>query len=166
MKSPAEVAFNIISHFEGEKLTAYKDGGDIWTIGLGATRMLDGTPVKEGDIITKSYSLNLYNRNSGPLIYYVSRTFPTADPYQQGSLISFGYNLGQSRIGELKTSTDMLKYVHDKHGLVEPGLVTRRSFEELLARGFENEKISPLPSKQQTVNEIRTAEQNIFKKKA
>ena len=38
--------------YEGERLEAYKCTAGVWTIGVGITKYLDGTPVRAGDRIT------------------------------------------------------------------------------------------------------------------
>lgn len=51
-----------IKESEGLELTAYWDDyGKVWTIGYGSTFYEDGSPVKEGDKITKKRAEELLN---------------------------------------------------------------------------------------------------------
>ena len=137
MKSVEEISFQLVCYFEGIKLLAYQDSGGIWTIGIGSTKGLDGLPVKEGATITMDQALILYKRDSANNIQRVEKKAPFADNYQKASLVSFDYNTGA--VERINSSRDMLPFVHVK-GVVSKGLITRRSFEELLARGFNEEK--------------------------
>jgi GH24 family phage-related lysozyme (muramidase) len=88
---------------EGLKLNAYQDAGGVWTIGLGTTRYLDGTPVKKGDTITKEQAEEYANAwVETKVIPRLSETIPTWNkmtPQQQGALISFAYNFGENFYG-------------------------------------------------------------------
>lgn len=43
---------DLIKKYEGLRLEAYKCPAGVWTIGYGNTTHPDGTPVKQGDMIT------------------------------------------------------------------------------------------------------------------
>ena len=47
--------------FEGLRLKAYKCPAGVWTIGYGNTFYADGSPVKEGDEITKEQAKRLFD---------------------------------------------------------------------------------------------------------
>jgi hypothetical protein len=50
---PIKIAIPLVKQNEGFKSKAYYDKlGKVWTIGTGITRYSDGTPVKEGDVIS------------------------------------------------------------------------------------------------------------------
>lgn len=88
---------------EGLKLNAYQDAGGVWTVGLGTTRYLDGTPVKKGDTISKEQAEEYANDwVETKVIPRLSETIPTWNkmtPQQQGALISFAYNAGENFYG-------------------------------------------------------------------
>jgi len=105
----------LIMDFEGlpknRPLEAYWDSyGKVWTIGYGATRYLDGSPVKKGDklkskdeavellkMMVKKYENDMYKLVQVPINYY-----------QADALTSFCYNCG---VGNFKKST-LLKKVN------------------------------------------------------
>ena len=63
--APASVILDqFLNEREGNSLTAYKDGGGIWTICRGAT-MVDGKPVVQGMKLTqaKCNQVNTIERN-------------------------------------------------------------------------------------------------------
>lgn len=84
-----------VDKYEGEKLQAYKCPAGIWTIGQGITAYPDGTPVKEGDIITKEHSKALttdyFIRNIDPIIAGMGKKFTKRQKDALGSLI---FNIG------------------------------------------------------------------------
>lgn len=106
--------FDLIKNSEGFEAKAYNKDGT-WTIGLGSTTHPNGTPVKEGDVITASKA-NLYLRN-----YAYNTVIPTLsdkipnwyemNSNQQAALISFAYNMGPYFYGakERETITEALK---------------------------------------------------------
>jgi lysozyme len=80
---------------------AYWDSkGKIWTIGYGNTYYKNGSPVKEGDIITHSQALDLLN-------YVVAQKEKAIRPYvktdnlnenQYATLIDLAYNCGEGLV--------------------------------------------------------------------
>ena len=130
MTTLIELATDLIAVFEGCKLTAYKDSGGVWTIGIGHT----GPDVVEGLTITPIQAQALFLKDQAHLINatipYTS--FPTS---KSAALISFGYNCGLSKMLAVIAGTDsILNPVHqtDRHGNVLPGLVSRRNLENSL----------------------------------
>ena len=86
--------FDLIKFFEGLRLEAYKCPAGKWTIGYGTTLYPDGTPVKEGDKITKEQAdsyLEWYCANCIELPKGVQFTHD-----QKTALYSLIYNIGQS----------------------------------------------------------------------
>ena len=63
---------DLIKHFEGCKLKAYKCPAGLWTISWGLTFYPDGTKVKEGDVITQQQAEDYFNAVS-----YTHLTLPT-----------------------------------------------------------------------------------------
>ena len=84
-----------IDKYEGERLQAYKCPAGIWTIGQGITVYPDGSPVKEGDIITEEYSRALttdyFLHNIDPVIAKMGKGFTKRQKDSLGSLI---FNIG------------------------------------------------------------------------
>jgi len=59
-------ALNFIKSFEGEKLKAYRDTGNIWTIGYGSTYNYDAKrKVQEGDTIDKETAIRWLRLDAG-----------------------------------------------------------------------------------------------------
>ena len=105
-----ELGINLIKKFEGFESKAYKCSAGVWTIGYGATYYMDGTPVKEGDTITKEEAEKLLDEMSEEKYGVYVDKYVTSDinPYQRDALISFAYNCGNAN---LKSST-LLKKVN------------------------------------------------------
>ena len=86
---------SLIIQYEGCRLQSYKCPAGVWTIGYGTTYFPDGTPVKEGDEITKEFAEVL-------LIDYIKKNIvPVFDkiPYklsenQKCAIASLCYNVG------------------------------------------------------------------------
>lgn len=94
MKYQARIIKEITSR-EGTELKAYWDAhGKVWTIGKGTTKYLDGTPVKEGDVITQDEANSL-------LVHYIdTRIAPILDKLdltenEYCALVSLAYNTGE-----------------------------------------------------------------------
>jgi GH24 family phage-related lysozyme (muramidase) len=137
-------------------LKAYPDplsGGDPWTIGIGSTRYIDGTPVKRGDKITQLQAWNM-------LEFFVKQyetiqreripTWSMMSQQQQAAILSFAYNLGAHWFGSVGFATlthnlrtadwgavpQTLKLYRNPGSSVEAGLLRRRIAEgELWATG-------------------------------
>ena len=94
----------LIKKFEKCILKAYKHKGDRWTIGWGNTFYEDGTPVKEGDVITKERADRLFNNVlsmfENDVNFLLSST--VVKQWQFDSLVSFAYNVGSDIDQDLK----------------------------------------------------------------
>lgn len=103
-----ELGISLIKEFEGFDSKAYKCCAGVWTIGYGATYYMDGTPVKEGDTITKEEAEKLLNEMSEEKYGVYVDKYVTSDinQYQRDALISFAYNCGNAN---LKSSTLLKK---------------------------------------------------------
>ena len=101
-------ALNLIKSFEGEKLKAYRDTGNIWTIGFGSVYNHDaGRKVVEGDIIDKETALRWLRLDAGKFAAGVKKLVKVPiNQNQLDSLTSFAYNLG---LGALQNSTLLRK---------------------------------------------------------
>lgn len=101
---------DLIRKYEGCKLQSYKCPAGIWTIGYGTTYFPDGTPVKEGDEITKEFAETL-------LIDYIKKNImPVFDkiPYklsenQKCAIASLCYNVGVPSFLKSKLFTAICK---------------------------------------------------------
>ena len=115
----------LIRVFEGVRLTAYQDSGGVWTIGFGHT----GSEVVSGYTITMDQASSLLQSDAAPLLNLVE-----AEPLvAAAAYVSFGYDCGYHTLQTVLSGTTHLEnYIHDRHGNVQPGLVTRRGLEAAL----------------------------------
>lgn len=134
-----------IQAFEACRLTAYRDGGGIWTIGWGHT----GPDVYEGLTITQAEADRLFDIDIAETVAGVNSLVLV--PVTQGqfnALVSFGFNigldidtdtkaegLGDSTLLRKLNATDyagaadeILKWDHD-NGIKVRGLTRRRTAE-------------------------------------
>ena len=92
---------DFIKRYEGCSLKAYLCPAHKWTIGYGCTVYPDGTPVKEGDVITetkaKALLLDYVINNILPHIRDLSLT-----DNQQTAVISLIYNIGWGAFSKSK----------------------------------------------------------------
>lgn len=79
------MCYDLIQKHEGCRLQAYLCPAGVWTVGWGTTRYPDGTPVKEGDIITQDYADALLTD------YLIKEVYPVFDK------IPFDLTLDQKR---------------------------------------------------------------------
>ena len=125
---------------EGLRLTAYKDGGGVWTIGYGHT----GAEVREGLTIPLSEAERLLTRDLRVAEGHVNSAVQVKLTQNQfDALVSFVYNVGG---GAFKTSTllkllnagdyegaaNQLPRWNKDNGKVVGGLTTRRHEEREL----------------------------------
>jgi len=98
---------DLIKQFEGLKLKAYQCSAKKWTIGFGNTFYEDGSPVKQGDTITRERADTLFNLIADD---FSSKVRPLVkvnlNENQYSALVSFAYNAG---IGNLQKSTLLRK---------------------------------------------------------
>ena len=128
-----------ISKYEGYSSIAYKNKGDVWTIGYGHTK-----GVKAGDKVTKEEAKRLlkndFSEHSKALKYI---TAPLSNN-QKIVLASLAYNMGiygfkNSDLVKILNTDDyngaakeLEKYIRNNSGVIQPGLVTRRKEESKL----------------------------------
>ncbi|HCV50124.1 MAG TPA: lysozyme [Saprospirales bacterium] len=140
----SEQGLELIKHFEGCELEAYKCAAGVWTIGYGHIK----TAV-EGKVITQEEADNLLVEEIIEYEDYVRAAVKVPlKQYQFDALVSWTFNLGN---GNLNAST-MLKVLNREEyegvpaqmarwnkagGKVLEGLIRRREAEGLL---FENKK--------------------------
>lgn len=136
-------ATKIIAQFEGLRLRAYQDTGNIWTIGYGTTINPEtGLPIKRGDVITKDQALAWLRINIAGLERQIKRLVKVPITANQlTALTSLAYNIG---IGAFSRST-LLRLVNNRadknliaaqfirwnkvKGQEVPGLTRRRQLE-------------------------------------
>lgn len=94
----------LVKKYEGWSAVPYRCPALVWTIGWGATRLLDGTPVgKDSPPITREQGEVLLTRDlRGPATRLIRIASPTLDAARLAALSSFAYNLG---VGALLSST-------------------------------------------------------------
>lgn len=115
----------LIAVFEGCKLTAYKDSGGVWTVGIGHT----GPDVHEGMTITREQADELLAKDQAHLFKMVE----DKPLLEAAALVSFGYNCGSGTLAKVLAGTSLLMdFVKDRKGNILPGLVSRRTLEDAL----------------------------------
>lgn len=130
----------MIEHFEGCRLTAYRDGGGIWTCGYGTT----GPDIHAGLCWTQEQADARFAADLERYAGYVTAMLhgaPTTAA-QFGALTSFCYNAGPGSLANspilvAHRADDYAKahqqwlscHIRDHNGNIEPGLVTRRAAE-------------------------------------
>lgn len=141
----SEKGLELIKHFEGLRLQAYRCSAHVWTIGYGHT-----AGVQPGDSVTAGQADSLLRQDIEESERSVAR-YVTAplNHCQFDALVSFTFNLGA---GNLRTST-LLKKLNagDYSGAAEefprwvsaggkklPGLVRRREAEKALFEAQES----------------------------
>lgn len=134
-----------IKDHEGLRLTAYKDGGGVWTIGYGHT----GADVREGLTIPLSEAERLLTRDLKTAEGHVNGAVQVKLTQNQfDALVSFVYNVG----GEAFRTSTMLRLLNagdyvgaanqfprwnKDNGKVVQGLINRRAKErDLFLRGM------------------------------
>lgn len=123
----SEKGIELIKHFEGLYLKAYKCPAGIWTIGYGHTK-----DVREGQVITEQEATDLLKSDLTHCENVVNQFIKV--PLNQGqydSLVSFTFNLGS---GNLKSST-LLKLLNnsDYHGASQEFIKWNKAAGKVLA---------------------------------
>jgi len=142
MPSPNNLTFSqnglsLTKKFEGIRLTAYQDQGGVWTIGYGHT----GSDVQAGLTITDDQASDLLMKDTAKAVAAVNRSVSVPLTQNQfDALVDFVFNVGA---GNFQSSTllrdlnasnfaaaaaEFQKWDH-VHGVVVPGLLTRRQAE-------------------------------------
>lgn len=139
----SQTGINLIKQFEGFRADAYQDGGGVWTVGYGTTR-LNGRKVQAGDHLEEpaAASLMIATVNSF-LATAASHIRVNLNQNQIDAIASFIYNLGVEQF-ESSTLLTMInasnftgaadqfsRWIHD-NGIVVAGLVRRRAAERTL----------------------------------
>jgi lysozyme len=94
MKTNAK-GIKILHDFESCRLKAYKCPAGVWTIGWGNTFYEDGTPVKEGDVITQQRADRLFEIILSRFENMAARAITSkVNPNQFSAFVSALYNIG------------------------------------------------------------------------
>ena len=145
----SDEGFDLIKHFEGCELEAYKCAAGVWTIGYGHTK-----DVQEGDVWNKEKAdFMLWRELEDEYEVYVNDlvTVPI-NQCQFDALVSWVYNLGPANLknstmlkklnaGEYEEVPSQMKKWNKANGKVLEGLIRRRAAESLLFEGKEWGKV-------------------------
>jgi lysozyme len=145
----SDEGFDLIKHFEGCELEAYKCAAGVWTIGYGHTK-----DVQEGDVWDKEKAeFMLWRELEDEYEVYVNDlvTVPI-NQSQFDALVSWVYNLGPANLknstmlkklnaGEYEEVPSQMKKWNKANGKVLEGLIRRRAAESLLFEGKEWGKV-------------------------
>lgn len=163
-----EPALRLIREFEGCRLQAYKCPAGVWTIGWGATRLMDA-PVRSTDTISQQLADELLQREVqtlfGPGVFTLLPLAKSWKPEQIGAIVSFAYNLGLGALEESSLRKRLLageepckvvreelpKWVHAGEAVL-PGLERRRAAEVAV---FCGDKRLQSPPQQQLSDPLR-----------
>lgn len=136
----SEAGRQFLEQHEGLRLTAYQDGGGIWTIGYGHTNgVYPGMTCSQEQ--ADAWLAEDLQSVQGTIAETVKVPLTQS---QYDALASFIYNIGGGAFAsstllrllnesEYSAAADQFpRWVHDAAGNVEPGLVTRRNDERAL----------------------------------
>lgn len=131
-----EKGLDLIKHFEGLKLEAYKCPADVWTIGYGTTK-----GVKPGQRITESKAEELLKEDLKWVEGAINKNVRVdLNQNQFDALASWVYNLGETNLrsstmlrklnaGNYAEVPEQMKRWNKSNGQVLSGLVRRRQAE-------------------------------------
>lgn len=137
------IAGGLVCGFEGFRPKPYQDGGGVWTQGYGCTHHTDGRKVDRNDPpVTEADARHWMELLLAPTLVRVLDLVkvPISDN-AAGALASFAFNVGVEAFATshllmlvnrrefLLASREFPRWVHDRLGHEEPGLVTRRAKE-------------------------------------
>ncbi len=129
-------AARLAASYEGFRGQAYQDGGGVWTVGYGTTR-LDGRPVVRGDSLTPEAALALLTSYLARDSVAIRKAAGPATENQIAAFLDLAYNVGlkgvldstamrchkaKDRVGAAK---GILMWIKD-NGVEVPGLMRRR----------------------------------------
>lgn len=137
-------AAQLIAGFEGLRLGAYRDGGGVLTIGYGATRLSNGSPIKPGLRWTKEQAEGALEHTVAAVRSVVESLVKVPlTENQLEALTSLAYNIGTAALSGSNLlrrlnagdyagcAAEFMKWDHD-NGAVVPGLLNRRQAERAL----------------------------------
>lgn len=139
----SENGLELIKHFEGLELEAYRCPGGVWTIGYGHTKTAGPgmkCTEKEAEAMLK-YEIEEYEG-------YINRLNVKLNQEQFDALVSWVYNLGPANLlsstllkrlksGDYWDVPDQIRRWNKSSGSVLAGLVRRREAEACLFQGLD-----------------------------
>ena len=140
----SKTGLDLIKHFEGCELEAYKCPAGVWTIGYGHTK-----DVEEGDTISKEQAEEMLVEELHEYENYVNEYVNVALSQNQfDALVSWVYNLGPANLkastmlkvlnsGKYEDVPAQIKRWNKAGGKVLEGLIRRREAEACLFQGKE-----------------------------
>jgi len=137
-----KATLDLIKRYEGCKLTAYQDGGGVWTIGYGTTAMADvGIVPAKGMTITQDRAEDLLRMGVDKFASTVDAMITTkVNQNERGACVSLTYNIGPNAFakstalrelnaGNKDKAADAFRMWNKDNGKVEKGLINRREAE-------------------------------------
>ncbi len=132
----------VVKHFEGLRLEAYRDPAGIWTIGYGHTR-----GVKEGMVISYPHAMEFLGMDWAEALGQTLHLCPRVRDNRLEALTDFVFNLGAGRLaastlrrlvnrGEWRRAGEEFPKWCWGGGRKLPGLVLRRSAEQALFKSL------------------------------
>ncbi|HFG6939324.1 lysozyme [Acinetobacter baumannii] len=143
-KNTSDVGVNLISGFEGTRLTAYDDGVGVWTIGTGTTIYPNGVKVEQGDTCTPEQAKAYFKHDLAKFEKTVNESVTVPlNQNQFDALVSLSYNIGSGAFknstllkllnkGDYQGAADQFLAWNKAGGKVMKGLVRRREAERAL----------------------------------
>lgn len=135
---------------EGFRAKAYKDGGGVWTIGYGTTKV-DGRPVEEGMECTREQAeVWLYQDLASTQTAINQLVRVLLSQHQFDALCLLVYNIGEGAFGKstmlrklntqdyIGAAKEFDRWVYDE-GKVVKGLIMRRRIERDIFEGHSNQ---------------------------
>lgn len=139
----SQSGINLIKVSEGFEADAYQDGGGVWTVGYGSTR-INGRAVRKGDHLDEpaaaEYMISVANSFLKEIAGHVKVAL---NQNQTDAIASFIYNLGTDQFenstllsklnkGDYAGAADQFsRWIYD-NGKVVHGLIVRRAAERSL----------------------------------
>lgn len=150
----SSAGIELIKHFEGRVLQAYKDPVGVWTIGFGHTSMAGPPEVKPGMKITDAEAGEILIRDLGKYEAAVTGALTRVpNQHQFDAMVSLCYNIGPSNFrsssvrrhfnaGNLAQAAASFRLWNKAKGKVLDGLTRRREAEASL---FSRAVLPPPP---------------------
>jgi lysozyme len=140
-----QATINLVKELEGCELTAYQDGGGVWTIGYGTTERAGlGVVPKAGMKITQEEAELLLMAGLKKFADQIKPKFTReVNDNQFGALLSLAYNVGSYAFsrssalmmvneGQFIKAADAIRLWNKAGGKVNKGLIRRREAEREL----------------------------------
>ncbi len=139
-----DAGLQIIKDSEGLRTKAYRDTGNILTIGYGHTSAAGAPKVTEGMTITAAEADEILRRDvAGAEKDVADLVKVPLNENQHGAMVSFTFNLGRGQVAKSTllrklndgdyagAAAEFPKWIYD-NGAVQNGLITRRAKERAL----------------------------------